>query len=377
MSQNQPVQEESSLQYFLRLVFSNWKFLFITNLIVGITTVITLLIIPKWYKSEATIVILEENNSPLNNLLSDFSALGLGMGGSVGVDTYIQYLNTKKMYDRLIDQFNLMEEYEAEFPEDAYDIIYNNLGIADNENNTFTISFAFKEDSKKAKEIVEFVFQELDRIALEVDQAQASNFREYIEGYYLETKNELIKNEELLASFQKKTGIFDLPVQVEATLKGIADLELQKTQFEIEREFIKKTFQNSSKIQEIDNQIKSITDKISELKNIQGVAFVALDSAPDKGTDYLRIQRDIKIGSEVSAFLRLQYEQALLDEQKINSNLYMVDPPKIAQKKFKPQRSKILLVVMFFTVIISLVFIRIKEYGKENEEALKNLVNNA
>lgn len=364
---------DSTFIYFLRLVIKNWKLLFGIYLVIGIVTVVTLLVLPKWYKSEATIVILEEQSSMLNSILSDFSALGMGIGGGAGVDTYMQYIHTSKLYDRLISEFDLMDVYGTTTREDTYEVIFDNIGVADNENNTFSISFAYKEDPVKSKEIVEFIFQELDQIALEVDQAQASNYRRYIEEYYVDTRNELRADEDSLASFQMQTGILDLTTQVQATIEGIAELEIQKVGLEIEREYLKETFKSNSKIEDLETQIQVINNKIGELGRQQSLAFLSVDDIPERGLDYLRLRRDIQVGSEVSEFLRLQYEQALLDERKINSNLYMVDPPQVPEKKFKPQRSKTLVIVMFFTVVLSLIGIRIKEYISENEDMLRKL----
>lgn len=363
-------EAESSLFYFLRLVISYWKPLLITYFVVGITTVIILLVIPKWYKSEATIVILEENSSPLTNVMSEFASLGFGLGSANNVETYIEYIHTAKMYDRLIEEFDLDEVYETKFKEDTYDAIFSNIGVADNENLTFTISYIFEENPVMAKEIVEYIYKELDQITLEVDKAQASNFKNYIEGYYKATKDQLKADEDSLIRFQKQTGILNLNAQVEATIQGIADLELQKVALEIEKNYIEKSFQNSSRIDETQNKIEAIADKIDELTKNQNIALLAIDNLPQKGADFLRLQRDITVGSEVSEFLRLQYEQALLDEQKINSNLYLVDPPQVPQKRFKPARTRALIIVMFFTFVLSLVLIRIHSFYKMNRDKI-------
>lgn len=368
------VEVESSFFFFLRLIISNWKLLFFTYLTVGILTVVILLLLPKWYKSEATIVILEDNSSPLSGVLSQFSSFGFGLSGGTNVETYIEYIHTAKMYDRLINHFNLKEVYKTEAKEDTYDKIFSSLAISDNENRTFTISFAFEEDPLMPKEIVEFIFQELDKITLEVDKAQASNFKVYLEDYYLNTKNKLRADEDSLIRFQKKTGILDLSTQVQATLTGIADLEKQKISLEIEKRFIQKSLANSSASTEIDNKIQSINEQLEALNSDNYTALVSLEKAPDKGANFLRLARDIEVGSQVAEFLRLQYEQAVLDEQKINSDLYLLDPPQVAEKRFKPARSRILFVTMFFTVLISLLLIRVKEYYKVNKSSFMELI---
>lgn len=375
MSKEQNREQESSFLFFLRLVITNWKFLLITYFTVGIITVIILLLVPKWYKSEATVVILEENKSPLTSLLSEFSSLGLGIGaGKGGVDTYFGYLNTKKVYNRLIEEFNLDEVYESNYKEDVYDAIRDNLSTIDNEDNTFTISYTYKEDPEKAFKIVHYLFEELNKITLEVDQAQASHFRTYIENYYNEVKTQLKASEDSLSRFQSKTGLLDLESQIEYSVQSLINLEQQRINFEIQKEYLSGISENNSQVPAIENQISVISSKIEELKNQPNNTILALDILPEIGMEFLRLQRDILVGEKVAEFLRLQYEQALLDEQKINSNLYLIDPPQIPQKKYKPQRVKILIVVMFLTVTLSLGYIRLKEYYLTHQERLKSML---
>ncbi|MFD2530936.1 GumC family protein [Gracilimonas halophila] len=367
-------ETKNNAMFFLRLVISNWKLLFGIYAIVGILTVIILLVIPKWYKSDATIVILDENKTSLSSLMSEFSSLGLNFAGGGEVATYIEYLHTNKMYDRLNEEFGLAEVYKAEYREDVYEEIFENLIVTDNENKTFTISYIYKEDPEKAAEIVDFLYQELDKIALEVDKAEASNFRTYIENYYRDIQNNLNADEDSLARFQTRTGILDLEAQLGVTISGLAELEKERISLEIERNYVENAFQNPSRINEIESRIKAITDKIEQLKSTQNNTFVALDYIPEQGADFLRLRRDILVGEKVSEFLRLQYEQALLDEQKINSNLYLVDPPSVPEKRYKPQRTRILFIVMFFTVLLSLFYIRADLFYKNNQQALKELL---
>ncbi|MBO6792952.1 MAG: hypothetical protein JJ895_03505 [Balneolaceae bacterium] len=368
-------EQEKSALYFLRLILQNWKLLFSTYLLVGVTTVIVLLLLPQWYRSSATIVILEENTSPLSGVLNNISSFGLGIGGGTSVDTYMQYVRTKKMYDRLITQFNLQEEYESVTKEDTYDFISEYLSVSDNENTTFTISYAYKEDPEKSAEIVNFIFNELDKIALEVEKAQASNFKKYIEQYYFQTNRKLTDYEDSLIVFQTKTGIIDLESQVEATVLAIAELEKQKIALQIERNVKAQTINNNSRLKEIDTRINSLLSEINNLNTSSNKTILALDNLPESSADYLRLIRDIRITTQVTEFLRLQYEQALLDEQKINSDLYLLDPPQPPEKRFKPARTKSLVIVMFFTFVISLILLRIYDYLVNNKQRLAQMMN--
>lgn len=374
MDSRKDLETQNNAIFFLRLVISNWKLLLGIYALVGVVTVVILLVIPKWYKSDATIVILDENKTSLSSLMSEFSSFGLNIGGGGDVSTYIEYLHTNKMYDRLNEKFDLAQVYEAEYREEVYEAIFENLKVADNENKTFTVSYLYKEDPEKATEIVDFLFQELNKIALEVDKAEASNFRTYIEKYYRDTQNKLNADEDSLARFQSRTGILDLQSQLDVTISGLAELEKERISLEIERNYVEEAFQNPSRINEIESRIKAITDKIDQLKKTQNNTFVALDHIPEQAADFLRLRRDILVGEKVGEFLRLQYEQALLDEQKISSNLYLVDPPKTPEKRYKPQRTKILIIVMFFTVLLSLLYIRIEWFYLSNKQEIRKLM---
>lgn len=374
MSETDETSSQSSLMYFLRLVIANWKTLMGIYITIGILTVIILLLLPKWYKSEATVVILDENQSAISNMMNQFSAFGLGSFGENNVATYMGYARTNKMYDRLIEEFKLNEVYETQYVEDTYEAIFENMNVTDNEDKTFTITYLYKEDPEMAASIVQFIYGQLDQIALEVDRAEASNFRQYVENYYDEVSSKLRADEDSLTRFQSKTGILDLGIQTEAAIEGIAELEKQKISLEIEKNYVEEVFENTGRVQEIENRISAISAKITDLQRNNSEILVAIDSLPKQGADFVRLKRDILIGEKVSEFLRLQYEQALLDEQKISSNLYLVDPPSIPEKKYKPQRTRILFIVMFFTVLLSLIFIRAKAFYRDHSESFKQLI---
>lgn len=366
-------QNKRPFLFLLHLLNRYWKFLTLFYLVVGITAAFVLLSLPQWYRSTATVVILEENTSPLSGVLSQFSSLGFGVGSGTNVETYMQYIHTKKMYDRLIAEFDLNNVYESPTIDDTYDSIFNNLSINDNENRTFSISFSYEENPVFAKEIVEFIFIELDNISLEVEKAQASNFRIYIEDYYNQTKNKLRAFEDSLITYQQKTGILDLNTQVEATLLAIAELEKQKIALQIEKSIAQKTINDSNRLQNIDNEIASIYQAISSLNSESNSSILKIDNLPEEGANYLRLMRDIEVSTQVSEFLRLQYEQALLDEQKINSDLYLLDPPKVPEKRFKPARTRTMIIVMFFAFVTSLIFIRIHYFYKQNEDDIREV----
>lgn len=369
--------EESNFFYFLRLVSRNWKKLLLLYFIVGLVTVVTLLIIPHWYRSTATVVILEERGvAGMASALSEALPFNIGGLGGINTDRYLQFTRTKKLQDRVIERYNLKEVYEAQFAEDAYEAFKDNFYIFDNDNNTFDLAFAYKNDPEKAAEITNFIFEVLHDIALEVDKAQASNFREYLERYLRSQEQQLQETRDEMIRFQTETGIINLPAQVEATIEALASYEVSRTEVLLQIEYLKGVVtENNRELRNLQKRYEVFSDQIEALQAEQNMPLLAIEGLPERAAGFLELQRDILIGEQVTEFVRVQYEEALMEEQKVSSNLYLLDPAQVPQKRFKPQRTRTLVIVMFFTVLFSLVYIRAEDYYSEHRESFRGLFN--
>lgn len=377
-SKNSPEDtEQSTFFYLLKLLILNWKKLFILYFVVGTITVITLYLVPEWYRSTATVVILEERGGGgMSAALSDVIPFDMMGGfGAINTDRYLQFTKTKKLQDRVIEEYNLREEYEAEYAEDVYDAFDENFYIYDNDNNTFDIAYSYKNDPSKAAEITNFIYDVLHDIALEVDQAQASNFREYLERYLDSQEQKLIDNRNKMIQYQKETGIFNLPAQVEATIESLAAYEVSRTEILLQMEYLKNIVtEGNVELRNLRKKYDVYTNQIENIKANQNIPLLSIEGLPEKAAGFLELQRDIVIGEQVTEFVRVQYEEAMIEEQKISSNLYLLDPAQEPQKRFKPQRTRALILVMFFTVLLSLVYIRAEDYYKEHQESFRGLL---
>jgi len=341
-------------------------------------TVITLFILPHWYRSTATVIILEERGpGGMATALSEALPFNIGGLGGINTDRYIQFTKTKKLQDRVIDRFNLSEVYETSFAEDTYEAFNNNFYIFDNDNNTFDIAYSFKNDPARSAEITNYIYEVLNDIALEVDKAQASNFREYLEMYLDSQERKLQETREEMIQFQNESGIINLPVQVEATVEALASFEVSRTEILLQIEYLRNVVSEDSRdLRNLQQRYEVYNKQIENLRARQNMPLLAIEGLPERAALYLELQRDIVVGEQVTEFVRVQYEEALIEEQKISSNLYLLDPAQIPEKRFKPQRARTLVIVMFLTVLFSLVYIRAEDYYRENEESFRGLFKN-
>lgn len=118
-----------------------------------------------------------------------------------------------------------------------------------------------------------------------------------------------------------------------------------------------------------------LNNEIDLLRKSQELPLIGLDELPEKAAEFIQLTRDIFIGEKVTEFIRLQYEESLIDEQKVTSNLYLLDPAQVPEKRFKPQRTRTLIIVMFFTVLISLIYLRLEHFYYTNKSEFSNIWN--
>lgn len=357
-----------------RLVVQNWKILLTIQIAVGVIMVIILLLLKPWYRSTATVVIQNTQQGGILSALSNSLPIGIDLlGNQNDAQHYLAFINTQRMLDSVNNKFDMQKVYGLKYIDQVYKAISNNLHTVDNNNGTFSISFDYKNNPRRAAEIVNYIYKVLYEIALEVNRAQALDYSTYIANYYRETSTKLDSTRHRFAHFQKNTGLYDLQDQLPVFINSIANLESQKMQYEIQLDYLKRVKQNSTvNLNAIKTQIKSIDSQISDLKRNNRYSNVALDTLPNLAIPYLEMSQKIMTGEKVVAYLRLQYEQALLDEQKKSADIYLLDPAKPADRKFKPKRSSILILVMSLVFVLSIIYLKGTDYYHENRSYILN-----
>jgi len=361
--------EPSFIKNFIRFLIENIKIVLIVQIVSIILSLIYVLNLDPWYRSTAKVVIQSDSRGGLLSSLSGALPAGLiGGGGQEDAERYISYINTRRLLDSLDTNFNLTEVYESEYRNDLYSEIKEHLHYTNEENGTFTISFDYQNEPQKASQIANFIYDKLYEFAQEVKTNQATNYREYIGNYYDENKKDLKLARREFASFQDSTGLYNLGTQLNILLEGISRLEAEKINTEIQLNFLKNIDNNSPNVKSLQIKQKEIQKQINKIKKSNTFSNVALDSLPDLAIKYSEKYNRIKINEKVSEFLRIQYEEALLEEQKKTINLYLLDPATPSDKKVKPKRSTIMILTFFFTFITVIFSLKARDYYVNNKE---------
>lgn len=358
-----------------QLIFRNRKLVVGINSVVILVTIIYLLLITPWFRSSSKILISANSKSDLMGALS--SAIPFNIGGlnsDVEAERFIGYLRSRKIQGPIIEKYNLQKVYEKTTIDDTYLELNGNLFVFNNDDGTLTIVFDYKGDPQLAAQINQSFIDGLSSLVLDLENQSTRNHRQFLEKSYLEIRSITEAFEDSLVNFQKETKVFEPETQLKKSIEAYADLEAEKIKLFIEKEVIEAKLFSSGRVDEIESQIKVLS---SVLKNrLSGNqtddASLSVISIVDNSKDFYRLFRTITVNVKVMEFMRLQLEQARLDENKSYSGIQIIDTPNVPQKKVRPKRGATVINVGLLTFFASIVLVKLTESFDDFRKRIKH-----
>ncbi len=297
-------------------------------------------------------------------------------GGKSGkqLASYEKILTSRRCLESLIIKFNLMERDEHRFMEDAIkEFAENKIEIkTDKQSGLMTIG-VYDKNPSLAKEMVEYLLFQLDLINIELNIQSAKNNREFIEGRYYKIKEELTKAEDSLKSFQLIYGVAP-DLQIKASAQSVFTLEAELKSEEVKLDVLRKILSSDQpEVKTQEAKVSSLKSKISEINLSTDLNdFLRLGNSPQVAMSYLRLQREMEIQTKILTFILPLYEQAKIEEKKETPTILVLDKPVIAEKKKKPKRLTMVIIVTIIGFILSTVFFGLYDRWKVILSKFKN-----
>jgi tyrosine-protein kinase Etk/Wzc len=347
---------------YLEIILNYKKFIAFTLLSVGLVLFILLFFIIKpVFLSTGTLKTVSKGNLGLSGLLVGASLPDIGgldeLGGGSGskeLALFEQILLSRRCLEDLIIKYNLVEQYDYKYMEDALKDARENLLFISKNIKSGTITVGFHDYSpEKSKEMTEYLFAQLNKINIEMNVQYAKNNRAFVEERYNLVKSELKKAEDSLKTFQDMYGIAP-DVIAKATTQASITMEAELKSEEIKLELLKKLLSpDQTEIKTQEAKIEAIKSQIIEIDKSEDPNLkLKLKDAPQKVLNYLRLVRNIEIQNKLLMFLLPIFEQAKIEEVKETPTVLVLDPPSLPEKKVKPKRLTILLIGLISTFLI-------------------------
>lgn len=315
-----------------------WRLIVYAVVGVALVTAGITFLLPKWYRSTASLLppkqpdIFGSMGGAGSVLRSLSSATRLGaLGQRPSTYNYFALLKSRTASEAVIRKFDLINVYDVKkgSMEEAIKELSGNVAFEDQPDDYISVEVMDK-DPQRAADMANYFVEVLNRLSAEVGTQEARNNRTFIEKRLDEARGQLAAAEDSLRLYQKRAGLMITPEQA-STVSAIASLYAMKSRKEVEIAVLERSAPND----------QTLTLARLELRELER----KLNTFPDIGLASFRLYRDVAIQQKIVEFLVPLYEQARIDEQRDTPVLLVLDRAVPAEKKAKPQRLLIVLVV--------------------------------
>ena len=343
--------------------------------------------LPNKYKAKALILINEQDGGGLPSILSSSQLgplammAGVSSGSSYG-DLAIKLLNSKSIFDKIIEKYNLVERYKIEeyFKANSRAKLLDNSDF-DYEERTNTVAISFEDyDAVFATDVTNSMIELLDQRFSTIGGNRNLTQKSLLENKLADVLAEMVKVETLIMDFQEKHGVLTVEALATEQITTLAELRSQLILKEMEI----KTYSDFSKIEdpvikrlksERDNMLRMIREVEEGFSSYEKV-MLPQKEIPELALEFAHLKRDLFVQEKIYEILTQQYELIKLSleaEAPIFQVLELADVP---DKKSSPSRSLICIITVFIafflSIIISFILNAIKNI-KHDPERMKKL----
>lgn len=341
------------------------KISIITSIVCIISIILYFFVFDLIYMSTSSIKSSGKSSGFLGSLTEGLPDIGgldeLGMSGGKSAKElagYQEILLSRRCLEETINKFGLIERDEYKYMEDAVkDFRESKIELKQEKLAGILYVSVYDKDPVLAKEMVEFLLSQLDKINIEMNVLNARSNREFIERRYFQAKEDLAKVEDSLKAFQMIYGIAP-DLQIKASAQSVFTLEAELKAEEVKLDVIKKILSSDQpevKVQE--TKVSSLRDKIASIESSTDLNdFLRLGNSPQIAMSFLRLQRDLEIQNKILTFILPIYEQAKIEEKRETPTIIILDKPVVAERKKKPKRLTMVIVLTCVGFLMSNVF---------------------
>ncbi len=385
-------EKKVSLIDILTVIAKNKKFIFINTTILTVIIFLFVLItkliparysiLPDKYIPQAKII-FQEKSKPSMGEVGGIASLLMGSSNLTKADpsaTAKLIINDEQFLNNLSEAVNCSEIYNLKSPNKSYEcrtelssnIIFSN----DEESKIFIIGYK-DYDKERATMILKTLIQQLKVKFIQVNKDKASLSLDSLEEQLLVAETEMKEAQKALTTFQTENGIIDLPSQVQAQMRQVAELTKDIMLKEAELENLRKyRSYNDPMVVQKKEEIKSYNKFLKRVKSSFATdGKVSQSDIPTIAAEFIEVKTEYTINKEIYLLMRKQYETTKISQTDNSSNFQLLNEIYPPERKGFPGRGKICVLGAIASLFLSILLIFIREYfyelGEDIDESAK------
>lgn len=358
-----PDEEDSaSLLELIVPLAEHWKLLTIGPIAAGLVAFGLVSLIPPKYTATTTFLPPQQQQGAASALLSSLGSLaGLAGGAAVrtSADQYVALMQSATVSDRIVEQFKLMEVYDAKYRVDARKELANNVRVTVGKKDGLITVDVEDKSPQRAADMANRLVDELRRMTDTIAVSDAQQRRKFFEQQLRQTQEKLVQAQQALQASGFTQGA--LRAEPKSAAEGYARLRAEVTAAEVRLQTLRGSLSDATpEVQQQQNALVALRGQLSRLEQTADTRG---------GPDYVGKYREFKYQETLFDLFAKQYELARVDESREGALIQVVDPATPPEKKSKPKRAITALAAVLLAALALAGFVLVRRSWRAAAEA--------
>jgi tyrosine-protein kinase Etk/Wzc len=305
--------------------------------------------------------------------LGSLGSLAGGVSAKTPDELYVALLKSDSVQRSLAERYALMARYEVTSYEALRRELPNRIRVVSDKKSGIISVEVDDTDPTFAAELANAHAGEITKVLGRLAVSEAQLRRIFFEQQLKETKENLIKAEQVLRGVQEKSGVIVLDKQAEALIAGAAMVRAQIAEREVQLKVLRgsATEQNPD-VQRLAAESSALRGELARMESSRGGAAgstvdMPVGKIPGAAIDYVRARRELKLQETLLEGMIRQYEIAKLDEAKEGPILQQVDVALPPDYKSKPSRALIVGGTTLLALVVAMLVAIVRGYSATGE----------
>lgn len=292
-------------------------------------------LIPPTYTATTLFMPPQQQQGGTAAALSSLGSLAgiAGVGGALKTpgDLYVTLLQSANIEDRIVDKFNLKEQYKVQLNFLARQRLHQDVRVSLGKKDGLITMEADAPSPQQAADMANQYVFELKRVTGELTLTEAQQRRTYYEKEVARNRQKLDQALVALQSGGFSAGA--VKAEPKAAVESYAKLKAEETANEVRLAGLRQRLSDQTpEVKQLQSTIGALRAQLAQLEAKQPA---------DQDADYLNRYREYKYQETLYELLSRQYETARIDESREGPPVQVIDVAAPPELRSKPRRGSI------------------------------------
>ena len=337
------------------LALERWRLLVLGPLCAGLAALGLAYQIPPTFTASTIFMPPQQGQSAAASALASLGPLAGLAGGAPGIrntgEQYVALMQSVTVADRLVEQFKLMEIYDAKYRVDARTKLAKNVRIALGKKDGLITVEVDDKSPQRAADIANRYVDELRRITGTLALTEAQQRRAFFERHLQSSRDRLTQAQQALEASGFSPGA--LKAEPKAAAEAYARLKAEVTAAELRLGLVRTSLADATP--EVKQQLATVASLRDQLVRTERATDMSA------GPGYVGKYREFKYQEAVFDAYARQFELARADESREGSLIQVVDLATPPERKSKPKRAMIAAATTLAVAVLLLSWVLVRQ----------------